>query len=72
MSTLTCDVSDCENRAIASALPTHGETEHSALRCRDCLLYDLNRNHFAEWKQAIHRQTDYVGKSDENVNEGGR
>jgi hypothetical protein len=68
MSTLTCDVSDCENRAIASALPTHGETEHSALRCRDCLLYDLNRHHFAEWKRAIQRDTDYLAGPEENEN----
>jgi len=69
MSALTCDVSDCENRAMASALPTHGETEHSALRCRDCLLYDLDRHHFAEWKRAILRETDYVGEPEAFENE---
>lgn len=60
MSIQTCDVSGCDQRAIASVLPTHGATEHHALRCRDCLLYDLDRNHFREWKQAIRDQTDYV------------
>jgi len=50
---LQCDVTDCQEPAIARVLPTHGETEHSALRCRDCLTYDHERGWFREWGEKI-------------------
>lgn len=48
-----CAVNGCEDPAIAKVLPTHGQTDHSALRCRDCLLYDLEREWFGEWRHNI-------------------
>jgi len=50
---LTCDVEGCDDPALAGVHPTHGETEHHALRCRDCLLYDLGREWFGEWREQI-------------------
>jgi len=48
-----CDVQGCENPALAKVLPTHGETDHHALRCRECLLYDIEREWFGEWRSKI-------------------
>lgn len=57
---LKCDVNDCMNPALAKVFPTHGQTEHSALRCRKCLEYDLDRRWFREWgKKIAHRNTQY-------------
>jgi len=50
---LTCDVKGCERSAIVRVLPTHGETEDSALRCRECLDFDLDRGWFEEWAEKI-------------------
>jgi hypothetical protein len=50
---LECAVTDCDSPAIARVFPTHGETEHSALRCRDCLEFDLRREWFRQWADAI-------------------
>jgi len=55
---LKCDVGGCKQPAIVSALPTHGATEHSALRCRDCLEYDLDRGWFKEWGEKIAARSD--------------
>jgi len=55
---LYCDVKGCEKPALARVFPTKGETNHEALRCRDCLMSDLNRRHFSEWASAIRRETD--------------
>jgi len=48
-----CDVDGCRSPAISRVLPTHGRTDHYALRCRGCLLYDLKRDWFREWKGKI-------------------
>lgn len=50
---LTCDVDSCSNPAMAKALPTYGVTDHEGLRCRACLLYDLERDWFKKWRQEI-------------------
>lgn len=64
--TLTCDVEGCEDPALAAVHPTHGETEHHALRCRDCLIYDLEREWFGEWRQKINaRNGSQVGGGDD-------
>jgi len=56
---LQCDVSDCEKPALAKVFPTHGQTDHSALRCRKCLQYDLDRHWFREWREKIaHRESE--------------
>lgn len=52
---LLCVVQGCENSAIARVFPTNGATDHSALRCRDCLEADLDSGHFREWAAAIKR-----------------
>lgn len=59
-----CDVKACEKPAIADVLPTNGRTEHRALRCRDCLKFDLNRGWFREWAENI--------KDDDLATDGGR
>jgi len=51
--TIECDVNDCEKPALTKVLPTHGETAHSAYRCRSCLLYDIHREWFDEWGEKI-------------------
>lgn len=48
-----CDVNGCEEPALAKVLPTYGDTDHVAHRCRDCLLYDLEREWFGEWRSKI-------------------
>jgi hypothetical protein len=48
-----CDVSGCESPAITIVLPTNGRTDDVALRCRDCLEFDLDRDWFAEWADHI-------------------
>ena len=53
MNTTECDVEGCEKPAIANVLPTHGKTDHHAYRCRECLLYDLEREWFGEWQTKI-------------------
>ena len=50
---LTCDVSDCDEPAHVRVFPTHGETDHSALRCRDCYEYDAGRDWFDRWASQI-------------------
>lgn len=70
MSKLLCDVKGCQMPAIADTLPTHGETEHHALRCRSCLLYDLRTDHFKDWKEAIQEETDYGTEPADNVDGG--
>ena len=54
--TLTCDVSGCDQPALARILPTYGRTDHSALRCRDCLAFDLSRDWFDDWRVAIEQE----------------
>lgn len=51
--TQQCDVKGCEEPALAKVQPTYGATDHIALRCRDCLLYDLEREWFGEWRSKI-------------------
>lgn len=53
---LECSVTDCDSPAIVRVFPTHGGTDHSALRCRDCLEYDLDRDWFRQWADAIDDQ----------------
>lgn len=53
MSKIECGVNDCEKPALANVLPTHGETDDSAYRCRECLEYDLDRDWFSQWRGAI-------------------
>lgn len=50
---LICDVSGCTTPALARVYPTNGQTDNEALRCRDCLEYDLGRGWFMEWEAAI-------------------
>jgi len=61
---LHCAVKGCENPAIARVLPTHGTTEHDALRCRDCLVYDLNREWFEGWRRSIERDEEHPVMTD--------
>ena len=53
---IVCSVTDCSAPAIARVFPTHGETDHSALRCRDCLEFDLDRDWFRQWADEIDQQ----------------
>ena len=50
---LHCDVKDCTKPALCRVFPTHGATDHSALRCRDCFEYDADRGWFEEWAEKI-------------------
>ncbi|QZP37098.1 DUF6884 domain-containing protein [Halobaculum magnesiiphilum] len=50
---LTCDDKDCDEPAHVRVFPTHGETDHSALRCRDCYERDAERDWFDRWARQI-------------------
>ncbi|QZX98742.1 DUF6884 domain-containing protein [Halobaculum rubrum] len=54
--TLTCDDKDCEQPAHVRVFPTHGETDHSALRCRDCYERDAERDWFDRWASQVRDQ----------------
>lgn len=56
---LECEVNDCSNPALCRVFPTHGKTDHSTLRCRDCLEYDTGRGWFEEWADKIDARDDY-------------
>jgi hypothetical protein len=53
-----CDVRGCEEPAIVRVFPTNGQTNHSALRCRDCLDCDIGRGWFKEWAEKIAARPD--------------
>ena len=55
--TLVCDVSGCHQPALVRVFPTHGTTDDSALRCRECLLFDLRRDWFEEWASDIETES---------------
>lgn len=50
---LTCSVTDCDEPAIVRVFPTFGQTPHSGLRCRECLQFDLARDWFEQWADAV-------------------
>jgi hypothetical protein len=50
---LVCDVSGCHQPALVRVFPTNGETEHSALRCLDCFVFDHGRDWFDRWAADI-------------------
>jgi len=63
--TEVCDVNGCDSPALVDVLPTYGQTDHHAYRCRDCLMYDLEREWFGEWRQKINnRDHNQIGQAE--------
>jgi len=61
---LTCSVAECTQPALARVFPTHGDTDHKAWRCRECLLHDLEDHWFRKWRKEIYSLDEYKNQTD--------